>query len=159
MCIGVKSPQEKPAGTAAPRLQKTWGRGTGCAVLRTHPHLAGCWPWEQCAQGFTDSERITLAKSGSGGGQSKVNTVVAAGAPGLGEQPQEPPRELLDQHQACNKHQQHPTSVHKVTHEEMGAQGGRGTAPACRPPGPAPVPGTHPLPQQQCLQHGDAHST
>lgn len=79
-----------------------------------------------------------------------MSTAAAAGAPGLGVRPWEPPRALSGRGWARNKHQQHPTSVHKVTHREMGAQGRRGTAPACGPPGPA----LRPVPQWQCLQRG-----
>lgn len=73
-----------PAGTVAQWLQKTWQKWTQA------PAPSRC-PQAQHVQDFMDSMIITVAKLGSRGRQTKVSTVVAAGAPSLGVQPQEPP--------------------------------------------------------------------
>jgi len=41
MCIGVRRPRETPAGTAAPRLRKTWGRQRCSAAHPPHLTPAG----------------------------------------------------------------------------------------------------------------------
>lgn len=92
-----------PAGTVAQWLWKTWWKWTQAPAPSQ-------WPQAQHAQDFMDSVIITLAKLGSRGRQSKVSTVVAAGAPSLGVQPQEIPGSCQA---GAHKHQQHPTSVHR----------------------------------------------
>lgn len=140
MCIGVKSPQETPARTAAPWLRKTWQRWMGSAAYTP----ASPWTLAMGTErpGLHGQRDNHSGKLGSGGGRSKVSMAVATGAPGLGVRPQEHPRALSGW---AHEHQQHPTSVHS----HAGGDGHAGkerysTAPACRPPGPAPAPGTCP---------------